>query len=100
MIGNKTGFTIGAVAKIYDIHPQTLRVYERKGLLDPARTRGNTRNYREKDLWQLELILSLTRDLGVNLAGVEVVQSRRNEIPVPVSRSNLMVVKDRKTDAI
>ena len=72
----KTGkayYMISAVAQKYNIHPQTLRLYEREGLLKPSRTEGNTRLYSEEDLEQLETILSLTRDLGVNLAGVAVI---------------------------
>jgi len=71
--GSKKLYHISAVAQMYDIHPQTLRLYEREGLLQPSRSEGNTRLYSEDDLKQLEFILSLTRDLGVNLAGVEVV---------------------------
>ena len=66
-------YMISAVAELYDIHPQTLRMYEREGLLRPNRSEGNTRLYSALDLERLELILTLTRDLGVNLAGVEVV---------------------------
>jgi MerR family transcriptional regulator/heat shock protein HspR len=69
----KAYYMISAVAQKYHIHPQTLRLYEREGLLKPSRTDGNTRLYSEEDLEQLETILSLTRDLGVNLAGVEVI---------------------------
>jgi MerR family transcriptional regulator/heat shock protein HspR len=69
----KKFYHISAVAQMYDIHPQTLRLYEREGLLKPSRSDGNTRLYSEDDLRQLEFILSLTRELGVNLAGVEVV---------------------------
>lgn len=69
----KKFYHISAVSQMYDIHPQTLRLYEREGLLKPSRSEGNTRLYTEDDLRQLEFILSLTRDLGVNLAGVEVV---------------------------
>jgi MerR family transcriptional regulator/heat shock protein HspR len=79
----KTGkayFMISAVAQKYDIHPQTLRLYEREGLLKPSRTEGNTRLYSEDDLEQLETILSLTRDLGVNLAGVEIILNMRRKI--------------------
>ena len=65
---------------MYDIHPQTLRLYEREGLLKPSRSDGNTRLYSEEDLKQLEFILSLTRDLGVNLAGVEVVMNMRQKL--------------------
>ncbi|HET7294128.1 MAG TPA: helix-turn-helix transcriptional regulator [Vicinamibacteria bacterium] len=71
---------ISVVAKSYDIHPQTLRLYEREGLLKPSRTDGNTRLYSEEDLKQLEVILSLTRDLGVNLAGVEIVLNMRRKM--------------------
>jgi MerR family transcriptional regulator, heat shock protein HspR len=73
----KAYFMISAVAQKYNIHPQTLRLYEREGLLRPSRTEGNTRLYSEEDLEQLETILSLTRDLGVNLAGVEIILNMR-----------------------
>ena len=73
-------YTISAVATQYDIHPQTLRLYEREGLLKPSRTEGNTRLYSEEDLEQLETILTLTRDLGVNLAGVEIILNMRRKI--------------------
>jgi MerR family transcriptional regulator, heat shock protein HspR len=73
-------YMISVVAKSYDIHPQTLRLYEREGLLKPSRTDGNTRLYSEDDLRQLEVILSLTRDLGVNLAGVEIVLNMRRKM--------------------
>jgi MerR family transcriptional regulator/heat shock protein HspR len=65
---------------MYDIHPQTLRLYEREGLLAPSRTEGNTRMYSDEDLVRLETILSLTRDLGVNLAGVEIILNMRAKI--------------------
>jgi MerR family transcriptional regulator/heat shock protein HspR len=71
---------IGVVAARYEIHPQTLRLYEREGLLLPSRTDGKTRLYSEEDIERLEFILSLTRDLGVNLAGVEVVLNLRDRI--------------------
>jgi MerR family transcriptional regulator, heat shock protein HspR len=64
---------ISIIAERYNIHPQTLRLYEREGLIKPARTQGNTRLYGEDEIRKLEMILTLTRDLGVNLAGVEVV---------------------------
>jgi MerR family transcriptional regulator/heat shock protein HspR len=73
-------YMISAVAQKYNIHPQTLRLYEREGLLKPSRTEGNTRLYSEVDLEQLETILSLTRDLGVNLAGVEIILNMRRRI--------------------
>jgi MerR family transcriptional regulator/heat shock protein HspR len=64
---------ISIISERYNIHPQTLRLYEREGLIKPARTAGNTRLYGEDEIHKLEMILTLTRDLGVNLAGVEVV---------------------------
>ena len=67
--GKKAGYMISAVAEMYDIHPQTLRLYEREGLLKPSRSEGNTRLYTEEDLDRLKFILNLTRDLGVNLCG-------------------------------
>lgn len=73
-------YTISAVAEMYDIHPQTLRLYEREGLLAPSRSDGNTRLYSDVDLERLEVILSLTRDLGVNLAGVEIILNMREKM--------------------
>ncbi len=73
-------YTISAVAEIYDIHPQTLRLYEREGLLKPSRSEGNTRLYEDIDLERLEIILSLTRELGVNLAGVEIILNMREKM--------------------
>ena len=76
----KAAYMISAVAGTYGIHPQTLRLYEREGLLKPSRTEGNTRLYTEKDIERLELILNLTRDMGVNLAGVEIVLNLRQKM--------------------
>ena len=76
----KAAYMISAVAETYDIHPQTLRLYEREGLLKPSRSDGNTRLYTQEDLERLELILNLTRDLGVNLAGVEVILNMRQRL--------------------
>ncbi len=76
----KKYFTIGVVASMYNIHPQTLRLYEREGLIKPARTKGNTRLYSEEDLKRLELILTLTRELGVNLAGVDIILRLKDQI--------------------
>ena len=73
-------YMISVVAKSYGIHPQTLRLYEREGLIKPSRTEGNTRLYSEEDLRQLELVLNLTRDLGVNLAGVEIILNMRRKM--------------------
>lgn len=73
-------YTISAVAELFDVHPQTLRLYEREGLLKPSRSEGNTRLYTDPDLERLEVILSLTRDLGVNLAGVEIILNMREKM--------------------
>jgi MerR family transcriptional regulator/heat shock protein HspR len=73
----KAAYMISSVAEQYQIHPQTLRLYEREGLLKPSRSEGNTRLYTEEDLEVLEVILHLTRDLGVNLAGVEIILNMR-----------------------
>ena len=78
--GKVRTYTISAVATQYDIHPQTLRLYEREGLLKPSRSEGNTRLYTDSDLERLEVILSLTRDLGVNLAGVEIILNMREKM--------------------
>ncbi len=76
----KKYYSIGVVAKMYNIHPQTLRLYEREGLLCPTRTPRNTRLYSEEDLRRLELILNLTREMGVNLAGVEIILNLLDKI--------------------
>ncbi|HVN78881.1 MAG TPA: helix-turn-helix transcriptional regulator [Terriglobia bacterium] len=76
----KAAYMISNVAQNYNIHPQTLRLYERQGLLKPSRSEGNTRLFTDEDLERLELILTLTRDLGVNLAGVEVVLNMRDKM--------------------
>lgn len=73
-------YTISAVAEMFEIHPQTLRLYEREGLLKPSRSVGNTRLYTDTDLERLEVILSLTRELGVNLAGVEIILNMREKM--------------------
>jgi MerR family transcriptional regulator/heat shock protein HspR len=71
---------ISSVAEMYGIHPQTLRLYEREGLLKPSRTEGNTRLYTEEDLQRLEFILSLARDLGVNIAGMAIILQMRERM--------------------
>src|SRR5438270_2611017 len=73
-------YMISAVAEMYDIHPQTLRLYEREGLLKPSRSEGNTRMYTEEDLKRLEFILSLARDLGVNIAGIGIILNMRERM--------------------
>lgn len=76
----KAAYMISAVAEQYEIHPQTLRLYEREGLLKPSRSDGNTRLYTDEDLERLEVILKLTRDMGVNLAGVEIILNMREKM--------------------
>jgi len=77
---SKGAYMISAVAEMYEIHPQTLRLYEREGLLAPSRSEGNTRLYTDEDLERLEVILKLTRELGVNLAGVEIILNMREKM--------------------
>ena len=77
---SKAAYMISAVAEQYQIHPQTLRMYEREGLLAPSRSEGNTRLYTDDDLERLEVILKLTRELGVNLAGVEIILNMREKM--------------------
>ena len=77
---SRAAYMISAVAEQYAIHPQTLRLYEREGLLKPSRSEGNTRLYTNDDLERLEVILHLTRDLGVNLAGVEIILNMREKM--------------------
>lgn len=91
---------ISAVAERFDIHPQTLRLYEREGLITPARSKGNTRLYDEETLDRLETILTLTRDMGVNLAGVEVILNMKRQLDqMQVEMDRLMeFVKQEMTD--
>ena len=76
----RAGYMISAVATLYKIHPQTLRLYERAGLLQPSRSHGNTRLYTDHDLERLEVILNLSRELGVNLAGIEIILNMRDKM--------------------
>src|SRR5712692_8362846 len=77
---SKGAYMISAVAEMYGIHPQTLRLYEREGLLKPSRTEGNTRLYTDEDLQRLEFILNLARDLGVNISGIAIMLKRRDNM--------------------
>ena len=77
---SKGAYMISSVAEMYGIHPQTLRLYEREGLLKPSRTEGNTRLYTEEDLERLEFILNLARDLGVNIAGIAIILQMRERM--------------------
>src|ERR1700719_4676760 len=77
---SKAAYMISSVAEQYGVHPQTLRLYEREGLLKPSRSDGNTRLYTDEDLERLEVILHLTRDLGVNLAGIAIVLQMRERM--------------------
>jgi MerR family transcriptional regulator/heat shock protein HspR len=76
----RAGYMISAVAELYELHPQTLRLYERVGLLKPSRSEGNTRLYTDSDLERLEVILTLTREMGVNLAGIEIILNMRERM--------------------
>ena len=76
----RAGYMISAVAELYKLHPQTLRLYERVGLLKPSRSEGNTRLYTDADLERLEVILTLTREMGVNLAGIEIILNMREKM--------------------
>jgi MerR family transcriptional regulator, heat shock protein HspR len=76
----KGAYMISSVAEMYEIHPQTLRLYEREGLLKPSRTEGNTRLYTDEDLERLEFILNLARDLGVNIAGIAIILQMRERM--------------------
>jgi MerR family transcriptional regulator, heat shock protein HspR len=77
---SKGAYMISAVAEMYEIHPQTLRLYEREGMLKPSRTEGNTRLYTDEDLERLEFILNLARDLGVNIAGIGIILQMRERM--------------------
>ena len=77
---SKGAYMISAVAEMYGIHPQTLRLYEREGLLKPSRTEGNTRLYTDEDLERLEFILSLARELGVNISGIAIILQMRERM--------------------
>lgn len=77
---SKGAYMISAVAEMYEIHPQTLRLYEREGLLKPSRTEGNTRLYTDEDLERLEFILNLARDLGVNISGIAIILQMRQRM--------------------
>jgi MerR family transcriptional regulator/heat shock protein HspR len=100
-------YMISAVAEMYGIHPQTLRLYEREGLLKPSRTEGNTRLYTDQDLERLELILSLARDLGVNISGIDIILQMRERMEemqrqmaefVSYVRSEVMARAQQATD--
>jgi MerR family transcriptional regulator/heat shock protein HspR len=88
---------ISWVAERYDVHPQTLRLWEREGLLRPARSRGNTRLYDDETCQRLETILSLTRDLGVNLAGVEIILNLKQQIQRLTAENEVLTGMLRQT---
>ena len=95
--GSGRQYMISVVAKSYGIHPQTLRLYEREGLLKPSRTEGNTRLYSEEDLRQLEVILNLTRDLGVNLAGVDIILNLKQQMQRLQQENEMLATMIRRT---
>ncbi len=76
----KGAYMISVVAEMYEIHPQTLRMYEREGLLKPSRSDGNTRLYTDEDLERLDFILNLARELGVNIAGIAIILQMRERM--------------------
>ena len=76
----KGAYMISVVAEMYEIHPQTLRLYEREGLLKPSRSDGNTRLYTDEDLVRLDFILNLARELGVNIAGIAIILQMRERM--------------------
>ncbi len=88
---------ISWVAEKYQVHPQTLRLWEREGLLQPTRSRGNTRLYDEGTCDQLEMVLTLTRDLGVNLAGVEIILNLKNQIKRLQNENEMLTKMIRRT---
>src|ERR1039458_10119708 len=96
---SKGAYMISAVAEMYEIHPQTLRLYEREGLLLPSRTEGNTRLYTDEDLERLEFILSLARELGVNIAGIAIILQMR-ERRAELNRQNRSVVEYVRTEML
>jgi MerR family transcriptional regulator/heat shock protein HspR len=85
---SKGAYMISSVAEMYGIHPQTLRLYEREGLLKPSRTEGNTRLYTDEDLQRLEFILSLARDLGVNISGMAIILQMRERKEEVLTRAH------------
>jgi MerR family transcriptional regulator/heat shock protein HspR len=89
-------YHISDVSRKFNLHPQTLRLYEREGLLKPSRSQGNTRLYTDKDLKELEVILNLIRDLGVNLAGVEVILNMRRKMEQVEADVNAFLVYIRE----
>jgi len=89
--GPKNFYHISSVSRMFNIHPQTLRLYEREGLLSPSRSEGNTRLYTEEDLKQLRIIINLTRELGVNLAGVEAILNMRKRIEQIEAEVNMLL---------
>jgi MerR family transcriptional regulator/heat shock protein HspR len=99
-LAKKNYVMISVVAERFEIHPQTLRMYEREGLITPQRSAGNTRLYDEKAIRRLELILTLTRDMGVNLAGVEVILKLREQLDELQEKYDqiLKVIQQEATD--
>src|ERR1700694_1327982 len=96
---SKGAYMISAVAEMYEIHPQTLRLYEREGLLKPSRTEGNTRLYTDEDLQRLEFILNLARDLGVNISGIAIILQMRERMEI-MQRQIQDFVKDIQEEVL
>jgi len=88
---SKPLYMIGVVAEMLKVHPQTLRVYERKGLIRPSRTEGRTRMYSAEDVDEIAMVMRLARDLGVNLAGIEIIlKMRRRMLDMQAQIQDLM----------
>ena len=75
-------YLISVVASILDIHPQTLRQYEKEGLIEPSRTQGRMRLYSQRDIDKIKFVLQLTRKMGINLAGVDVILKLKEQLDV------------------
>ncbi len=88
---------ISWVAERYNVHPQTLRLWEREGLLQPARSKGNTRMFDDETCDRLETVLSLTRDLGVNLAGVEIILNLKQQLAKLQAENEMLTKMLRRT---
>ncbi len=92
-------YLISVVAKALNIHPQTLRQYEREGLITPSRTSGKMRLYSQRDIDRINMILRLTRDLGINLAGVDVILQLKDQLDALESEVDELKLKLSKYDS-
>lgn len=99
-MSNKPLYSISVVSEMLDLHPQTIRQYERMGLVKPQRTEGNTRLYSDDDIERLKLIITLTKDLGVNIAGVDIIINMKEQIEDLQNKINklLLYIKTNYTE--